>query len=161
MHLIKSMRKYMRMNGPPPIKARGLPLMWEGWNGGLGGPAGAFVRRGHVRRHSHSRTYWADAATNAEMATESPAERRRAPVLIRSHCRTHIWCMTSEALNHDDNHDEHRRTRRPCLRCQTIFDSAWAGERICMRCKGSSAWRNGGPLESRESRSRSTRSRGS
>ena len=38
---------------------------------------------------------------------------------------------------------------RRCLRCDTRFDSAWSGERICPRCKGSSAWRNGYPLPSR------------
>lgn len=37
---------------------------------------------------------------------------------------------------------------RACLRCQTLFRSEWAGERICMRCKGSSAWRAGKPLHS-------------
>jgi len=66
--------------------------------------------------------------------------------------------MTNEAAI---DHGEHRRMRRPCLRCQAMFDSAWAGERICVRCKGSNAWRNGGPLEIREPRSRSTRARGS
>jgi len=35
---------------------------------------------------------------------------------------------------------------RPCLRCQAEFHSGWAGERICSRCKGSTAWRNGSPL---------------
>ena len=38
---------------------------------------------------------------------------------------------------------------RRCLRCETSFDSAWSGERICPRCKGSSAWRTGDPLPSR------------
>lgn len=38
---------------------------------------------------------------------------------------------------------------RRCLRCETSFDSAWSGQRICPRCKGSSTWRNGDPLPSR------------
>ena len=36
-----------------------------------------------------------------------------------------------------------KRLERTCLRCKTTFDSAWAGERICARCKGTNAWRNG------------------
>ncbi len=40
---------------------------------------------------------------------------------------------------------------RPCLRCQTMFRSEWAGERICSRCKGSAAWRKGAPFRSSSS----------
>ena len=32
---------------------------------------------------------------------------------------------------------------RRCLSCEATFDSQWAGERICPRCKHSSAWRAG------------------
>ena len=32
---------------------------------------------------------------------------------------------------------------RHCLRCRGTFHSEWAGERICARCKGTAAWRNG------------------
>jgi hypothetical protein len=35
--------------------------------------------------------------------------------------------------------------RRTCLRCQTSFESGWAGERICTKCKHSSGWRSGEP----------------
>jgi uncharacterized paraquat-inducible protein A len=31
--------------------------------------------------------------------------------------------------------------RRACLSCAQAFDSAWAGERICPRCKASATWR--------------------
>ncbi|MFX4220991.1 MAG: hypothetical protein ACMVO3_08365 [Thalassobaculum sp.] len=34
---------------------------------------------------------------------------------------------------------------RSCLRCRSDFQSEWAGERICKRCKGTSAWREGIP----------------
>ena len=47
---------------------------------------------------------------------------------------------------------ESPKTRR-CLRCQTTFASAWAGERVCPRCKGSQAWRNGMPLNKAKSAS--------
>ena len=32
---------------------------------------------------------------------------------------------------------------RKCLVCHEHFLSAWAGERVCRRCKSSSAWRSG------------------
>jgi len=32
---------------------------------------------------------------------------------------------------------------RQCLRCDTVFSSEGFGERICRRCKGLNAWRNG------------------
>jgi hypothetical protein len=35
------------------------------------------------------------------------------------------------------------RLRRSCLNCKSVFDSAWSGERVCPRCKGTTAWRNG------------------
>ena len=34
---------------------------------------------------------------------------------------------------------------RKCLRCQAVFESEWAGERICARCKNTAAWRAGKP----------------
>lgn len=32
---------------------------------------------------------------------------------------------------------------RKCLMCGSSFPSAWAGERICRKCKSSSTWRQG------------------
>ena len=32
---------------------------------------------------------------------------------------------------------------RKCLICRSPFASAWAGERICRRCKSTAAWRSG------------------
>lgn len=32
---------------------------------------------------------------------------------------------------------------RICLSCQNPFNSSWAGERICPKCKNSAAWRSG------------------
>ena len=37
---------------------------------------------------------------------------------------------------------------RHCLRCRVEFRSQWAGERVCSRCKGTSAWRQGSPMRS-------------
>lgn len=38
---------------------------------------------------------------------------------------------------------------RKCLRCRDSFPSQWSGERICARCKSSTAWRNGEALRPR------------
>lgn len=32
---------------------------------------------------------------------------------------------------------------RQCLKCHSQFESTWSGERICRRCKGTAAWRQG------------------
>jgi len=48
----------------------------------------------------------------------------------------------------DSQATEKTAKQRQCLRCDTIFTSEWAGERICSHCKGSSAWRKGSPLGS-------------
>ena len=38
------------------------------------------------------------------------------------------------------------RLPRRCLHCKVVFDSAWAGERVCPRCKATMAWRNGASI---------------
>jgi hypothetical protein len=56
------------------------------------------------------------------------------------------------------------RHQRTCLSCNAMFDSAWAGERICQRCKGTTAWRNGASTSmtrSNQNQSRSGRKGGS
>src|SRR5690349_4198584 len=73
-------------------------------------------------------------------------------VLTKALHHPHISWMTTEIALDPGGYG---RRSRACLRCKTDFDSAWAGERICLRCKGSSAWRNGGGLDIRGSRPRS------
>ncbi len=36
---------------------------------------------------------------------------------------------------------------RNCLACRRPFESAWAGERICPKCKSSSSWRTGSAFQ--------------
>lgn len=43
------------------------------------------------------------------------------------------------------SHEDVAKVRK-CLRCNTAFSSSWSGERICHRCKSSTAWRSGMPL---------------
>jgi hypothetical protein len=42
-----------------------------------------------------------------------------------------------------DQSVKHTTRRRRNLKCQSLFDSVSAGERICPRSKSTSAWRNG------------------
>ena len=35
------------------------------------------------------------------------------------------------------------RRERQCLMCHSQFSSEWSGERICPRCRGGTAWRQG------------------
>ncbi len=42
----------------------------------------------------------------------------------------------------DDKRKDETKTRH-CLICKDSFLSEWAGERICRKCKSSSAWRTG------------------
>ena len=62
--------------------------------------------------------------------------------------------MTDSPAKDVLNEEAHRGSPkvRPCLRCQHSFESEWAGERICARCKSSSAWRSGIPVRSAASR---------
>ncbi len=56
------------------------------------------------------------------------------------------------------------RLQRTCLSCKAMFDSAWAGERICQRCKGTTVWRSGASANtssSNQNQSRSGRKGGS
>jgi hypothetical protein len=41
---------------------------------------------------------------------------------------------------------------RTCLRCQSPFESTWAGERICRPCKSTHAWRSGEAVRTVSSR---------
>ncbi len=54
---------------------------------------------------------------------------------------------TANEMPMDEPRTDVPKTRR-CLRCETTFQSQWAGERICSRCKSSNTWRNGSPLGS-------------
>ena len=55
----------------------------------------------------------------------------------------------------DDEHKKPEAERdsdpktRPCLVCEVPFQSEWAGERICRRCKSTAAWRSGAPTHAR------------
>jgi len=50
----------------------------------------------------------------------------------------------AEAREERDQEARHGEEKiRNCLICKTPFPSAWAGERICRRCKSTSAWRSG------------------
>lgn len=62
--------------------------------------------------------------------------------------------MTAAALRKDEDVHAEQRKRRACLKCNDTFESAWFGERVCRRCKGSSTWQSGASMDMTNSRSR-------
>lgn len=52
----------------------------------------------------------------------------------------------------DEASQRHSQKPRRCLRCQAEFDSVWAGDRICGKCKQTAAWRSGQPAQSLSTR---------
>lgn len=50
---------------------------------------------------------------------------------------------TDVTLDREDLEIKHEEKVRSCLVCSEDFVSAWAGERVCKRCRSSAAWRNG------------------
>lgn len=56
--------------------------------------------------------------------------------------------MADSDLSHTTDYADAPATQdapktRKCLMCQDAFESAWAGERICKRCKSSQNWKSG------------------
>jgi len=52
------------------------------------------------------------------------------------------------SMKHDDQSDcaveqDTQVRTRACLICKKLFQSEWAGERICRSCKSTAAWRSG------------------
>jgi hypothetical protein len=43
----------------------------------------------------------------------------------------------------EEEHEHHTQKTRKCLLCATHFESEWAGERVCKKCKATAAWRQG------------------
>jgi len=70
----------------------------------------------------------------ANTGTAKPAET----LARRAHRRQPFVAEAEE-----DPGSEKTRLKRTCLNCKLPFDSAWAGERICPRCKGTTVWRSG------------------
>jgi predicted RNA-binding Zn-ribbon protein involved in translation (DUF1610 family) len=52
---------------------------------------------------------------------------------------THMMCMKKEQSTGPEGT---QRKARICLSCRGTFDSAWVGERVCPRCKGTATWRS-------------------
>lgn len=46
-------------------------------------------------------------------------------------------------LRKAENEPPDRVKSRLCLKCQAMFESAWSGERVCMKCKTTRVWRDG------------------
>ena len=44
-------------------------------------------------------------------------------------------------LFHEEAESNKQPKVRTCLLCKEAFNSDWAGDRVCKRCKGTVAWR--------------------
>jgi hypothetical protein len=65
------------------------------------------------------------------------------PVLERDDsCEAHSPGVRESRTKPESEYGAELKTRE-CLVCREAFPSAWAGERICRRCKSTSAWRSG------------------
>ncbi len=64
--------------------------------------------------------------------------------------------MSANALRKEELAQPEQRRIRACLKCSEKFESAWAGERVCRKCKGGSSWQSSG-LDAVGSRSGSGR----
>lgn len=53
-----------------------------------------------------------------------------------------IAIPTKEEEHHTHIHPQTQKVRK-CLLCSTDFESEWAGERVCKKCKATAAWRQG------------------
>ncbi len=51
--------------------------------------------------------------------------------------------MTEHTYKTPETDSDVEAKTRSCLICKTPFPSAWAGERICSRCKSTKKWRAG------------------
>ena len=51
---------------------------------------------------------------------------------------------TAASEEYEELHRAGEEKTRKCLICKTPFQSAWAGERVCRRCKATSTWRSTG-----------------
>ena len=58
---------------------------------------------------------------------------------LESHRREET--ATEDAGQHGPTH--HQAKVRSCLCCSEEFESAWAGERVCKKCRSSTRWRQG------------------
>lgn len=92
----------------------------------------------------------------AGIARESGGIGREMPVpgailLTFAAPKAHIGLMKTNTLEKPRAAEPESRRKRACLSCHTTFDSAWAGERVCPRCKGSTKWRSGAGMDVRRS----------
>jgi hypothetical protein len=70
--------------------------------------------------------------------------------ILKENADTFADCCGTPDGERCASHEDERETPRAdeakirnCLVCKSPFPSAWAGERVCRRCKATSAWRGG------------------
>jgi hypothetical protein len=79
-----------------------------------------------------------DSATVCAPRSGGRAEGAGIPLIETSSYRTKTMRVESQNPETEQSAEERR-----CLMCGQAFQSTWAGERICPRCKSTEAWRRG------------------
>ncbi len=71
--------------------------------------------------------------------------------ILKEHTGAFTDCYDTCSEGCVDACEHERETRRAmqqktrkCLLCREPFPSAWAGERVCRKCKSTSTWRSSG-----------------
>ena len=94
----------------------------------------------------------ADAAGLSFSAVHRFCRRLRLEGRMAPSARRQGW-SAPQRRQHPDS-DDHKKPlperewpakRRLCLRCQTVIESSWPGERVCAHCRKSADWRTGAP----------------
>jgi hypothetical protein len=60
-----------------------------------------------------------------------------------SHDVCHDGCGDACEAEREARRSAEQKVRK-CLICRDTFPSAWAGERVCRKCKSTSTWRSSG-----------------
>ena len=67
----------------------------------------------------------------------------KADTYLQRHSASETCTSARDECTESEVQRESEEKTRECLICQSPFPSAWAGERICRRCKSSARWRSG------------------
>ena len=82
----------------------------------------------------------ADIARLAKVSKPTVSRALSNSPLVNEVTRQHVLAVAAE---HGYTVNRNAQKLRRCLMCGDEFLSEWSGNRICKRCKSSTAWRSG------------------
>ena len=62
---------------------------------------------------------------------------------VISNTATELDAVPNATATETETETNPEAKNRHCLMCRDTFLSQWAGERVCPKCKSTSAWRSG------------------